>query len=377
MTWLASSVLVLVLSTAVFGQMATTTATSTPPYDKSTAEGYREFVIRGLYAVCVHHLNYPANDIPSSDASRLHLWNDEPAAGWPETGWPRTGIPASGDRNVVSSNEERCSLHHYAWKRRNGVDYSDGFTLVGRIPVGGYPNNFPRGHPAYGVLVVTYPEYHPYPEICYSKNPPPGSFTCREVDLPPINVIGPAASRTYTEYFSRPAGYNRYGEKLPEPPPPTTRRPPTTPEPEPETPQETVGNLEVPANGSFQSGIGYVSGWVCEAERIAIVIDGGLHLPPVARNISRGDTEAQCGDTENGFITQWNWNLMGEGTYTAALVVDGKTVQSNTFTVTTLGEEFVRGVERDVEVQDFPAPGETARLRWQEAVQGFVLVPTD
>ena len=107
-----------------------------------------------------------------------------------------------------------------------------------------------------------------------------------------------------------------------------------------------------------------------------IVIDGGLRIPPVARNIARGDTEAACGDRTNGFITQWNWNLLGEGTYTAALVVDGKTIQSNTFTVTTLGEEFIRGLERDVVVNDFPSPGENTRLRWQEPVQGFVLVPS-
>ena len=151
---------------------------------------------------------------------------------------------------------------------------------------------------------------------------------------------------------------------------------PSNPTPEPEPTATSIRTwLEVPANGSFQSGIGYVSGWACEAERVAIVIDGGLHLPPVARNIARGDTEAVCGDQDNGFITQWNWNLMGEGTYTAALVVDGQTMQSNTFTVTTMGQEFIKGLERDVEVQDFPSPGEITRLRWQEPVQGFVLVP--
>ena len=150
--------------------------------------------------------------------------------------------------------------------------------------------------------------------------------------------------------------------------------PAPTPEPEP-TATSTRAWLEVPANGSFQSGIGFVSGWVCEAERVSIVIDGGLHLPPVARNIARGDTEAVCGDTNNGFITQWNWNLLGEGTYTAALVVNGQTMQTNTFTVTTMGQEFIRGLERDVEVQDFPSAGEITRLRWQEPVQGFVLVP--
>ena len=150
-------------------------------------------------------------------------------------------------------------------------------------------------------------------------------------------------------------------------------------EPTPASPTATPtrASLEVPGNGSFQSGIGFVSGWACEGELVEIVIDGGLRIPPVARNISRGDTEAPCGDQNNGFITQWNWNLMGDGTYTAALVVDGRTIQENRFTVTTLGEEFVRGVERDVEVQDFPAPDEDMLLRWQEPVQGFVLVPTD
>ena len=147
-----------------------------------------------------------------------------------------------------------------------------------------------------------------------------------------------------------------------------------TPTPEP-TATSTRARLEVPANGSFQSGIGFISGWACEGELVEIVIDGGLRIPPVARNIARGDTEAACGDRTNGFITQWNWNLLGEGTYTAALVIDGRTIQENRFTVTTLGEEFVRGVERDVEVQDFPAPDEDVLLRWQEPVQGFVLVP--
>ena len=150
-----------------------------------------------------------------------------------------------------------------------------------------------------------------------------------------------------------------------------------TPEPDPEDPEATRAWLEVPANGSFQSGIGFVSGWACEGERIQIIMNGGLHLPPVARNISRGDTEAVCGDRENGFILLWNWNLMGEGRHTAELVVDGRTIQTTTFTITTLGEEFVRGAAGECSIPDFPSAGETARFRWQEPVQGLVLVPTE
>ena len=62
---------------------------------------------------------------------------------------------------------------------------------------------------------------------------------------------------------------------------------------------------------------------------------------------------------------------------TAALVVDGRTVQENTFMVTTVGEEFVTGLERDVVVADFPSAGESITLRWQRGVQGFALVPTE
>ena len=170
----------------------------------------------------------------------------------------------------------------------------------------------------------------------------------------------------------------------PPPPPPTTRRPPTTPEPEepepdPEEPEPTAMStrawLEVPADGSFQSGIGFISGWACEGERIQIIMNGGLHLPPVARGIGRGDTEAVCGDRDNGFILHWNWNLLGEGRHTAELVVDGRTIRSTTFTITTLGEEFVRGAAGECSIPDFPSVGETARFLWQEPVQGLVLVP--
>ena len=69
---------------------------------------------------------------------------------------------------------------------------------------------------------------------------------------------------------------------------------------------------------------------------------------------------------------------MGDGTYTAALVVDGKTLQENRFTVTTLGEEFVRGVEPYC--SDFPHPlypSQSVFLTWEESIQGFVLMPSE
>lgn len=157
--------------------------------------------------------------------------------------------------------------------------------------------------------------------------------------------------------------------------PPTTR---TTPQPRPEPqpePSTPIGRLEVPGNGSYQSGIGFIAGWVCDGQKVEIVIDDALYLPPVARNIARGDTEEQCGDRNNGFILHWNWNLMGDGEHTAKLVVDDITLVENTFTVTTLGDEFIRDLSHEITIPNFPSPGEETTLSWQESIQNFVIVP--
>ena len=45
--------------------------------------------------------------------------------------------------------------------------------------------------------------------------------------------------------------------------------------------------------------------------------------------------------------------------------------------VTTLGEEFVRGVEGECTVADFPSPGETVTLEWQQNSQNFVVTAVE
>ncbi len=64
----------------------------------------------------------------------------------------------------------------------------------------------------------------------------------------------------------------------------------------------------------------------------------------------------------------------GRNPHPLSLVIDGRTVQRNTFTVTTLGQEYVREAPGECVVTDFPSPGESATLRWQEAQQNFVIV---
>ena len=71
-----------------------------------------------------------------------------------------------------------------------------------------------------------------------------------------------------------------------------------------------VGYLENPGPNSFQSGIGVISGWVCEAEAVEIEL-GALGVQPAAYGTARLDTEGACGDTDNGFGLLFNWNLLG------------------------------------------------------------------
>ena len=328
MNWLLALALMLAFTCPAFGQMATTTATSTPPYDVSTVEGYREWAIRFAAALC--RLGAPRS------------FPNEPAGGWPAV-------------DDIS----------HAWFEWQALENGRGSHFL-RFPCASSPLSDPVVCSTQRPYDMTL--YKDNGERLYDRPLPPAS--CAQLRLPPIGATVPHWD------IILPDGYSWYGEPPQQAYNPPPGAPTPDPEPEPEAPAEPVGNLEVPGNGSFQSGIGYVSGWVCDAETVAIVIDGGLHLPPVARHISRGDTEAVCGDQNNGFISLWNWNLMGNGTYTAALVVDGRTVQENRFTVTTLGEEFVTGATGECSITDFPSPDEDVLLRWQEGVQGFVIVPS-
>src|SRR4029453_5100857 len=66
--------------------------------------------------------------------------------------------------------------------------------------------------------------------------------------------------------------------------------------------------LENPPQGSAVSGISVISGWKCTAGTLTFTIDNG---PPgsLVYGSSRGDTP--CNNPNNGFVTLWNWNLVG------------------------------------------------------------------
>ncbi len=138
------------------------------------------------------------------------------------------------------------------------------------------------------------------------------------------------------------------------------------------TREAPTGFLENPGDGSSQSGVGIISGWVCEAEEVEIEING---TPQVAAyGTERLDTQGVCGDSNNGFALLFNWNLLGNGTHTVRTLADDQEFGRATFTVTTLGTEFLRGVSGGYWIPDFPQAGQRVGIVWQQASQNFVIV---
>jgi hypothetical protein len=130
--------------------------------------------------------------------------------------------------------------------------------------------------------------------------------------------------------------------------------------------------LENPAQGSYQSGIGVISGWACSGQ-VGVTIDG---MPlSVPSGSVRADTAIACGGgTNNGFGLLVNFNDFGPGSHTAQLIVNGApSGDPSTFTVTVPQGEFITGVSKTVTVTDFPASGQTTTLVWQQSLQNFTI----
>ena len=140
------------------------------------------------------------------------------------------------------------------------------------------------------------------------------------------------------------------------------------------TPEQAwLGN---PAPGSFQSGVGVLSGWVCDADTVTLEIEtaaGTTFTEEAGYGTERLDTEGKCGDTDNGFGVLFNWNRLGDGQHTVRAYADGEEFGHSTFTVTTLGEEFAEDLARTHEIEDFPAEGQTTTVEWQQGQQNFVI----
>ena len=135
-----------------------------------------------------------------------------------------------------------------------------------------------------------------------------------------------------------------------------------------------AATLESPAPGSNVSGIGYIGGWKCHHGEVTVRIDGGGPIR-MATRMPRADTQSVCqGATDNGFITQFNWAFLADGSHTVVAYDNGVEFARSTFTVATFGEEFVKEAEGECTIADFPSTGETAHFVWNESTQHLELV---
>ncbi len=142
-----------------------------------------------------------------------------------------------------------------------------------------------------------------------------------------------------------------------------------------------VGNLENPQPSSYQSGITVISGWACipgsnqgnpEIGQVTIEIDGNTTMQ-ASYGTAREDTRSTCGDDNNGFGLLLNTNRLGAGLHTIRALADGQEIGRASFTVTTLGVEYLRDVSAAYGVPSFPTANQKVVIRWQENLQNFVI----
>lgn len=131
--------------------------------------------------------------------------------------------------------------------------------------------------------------------------------------------------------------------------------------------------LENPRQGAFQSGVGLIRGWICQANKVEVQIDGGARQQ-ISYGTTREDTASVCGDANNGFGYTFNWNRLGNGNHTVRAFADGAEFASASFTVTTLGVDYLQGVSGEYLLPDFPRAGKSVTVRWSEPDQNFVIV---
>ena len=152
------------------------------------------------------------------------------------------------------------------------------------------------------------------------------------------------------------------------------------------------GFLENPSGDGFRSGIGVISGWVCAANEVEVVIsstDRRRTDEPVTLNVAYGTSRpdvpqnSNCRNANAGFGMTYNFNHLREGEYTIRAFADGddligaaqtfNVVHLTTFAIDDDGR-FLRDLPAaECRVDDFPATGERTFLKWEQSIQNFVI----
>ena len=159
----------------------------------------------------------------------------------------------------------------------------------------------------------------------------------------------------------------------------------SAPEPLLETPEEE-GLLEIPRDGSITSGIHIVSGWICDAKKDITIrlskweTDEEVGSIKALYRSEREDTRRVCGDSRNGFVAIFNYNILEPGIYVADLFVGDQWQDSSRFQVVRMGRgprfEFVKNLRGEGTVE-MDVSGQIITLRWEEATQALEIINVD
>jgi len=133
------------------------------------------------------------------------------------------------------------------------------------------------------------------------------------------------------------------------------------------------GALENPQPNDYASGIYLISGWVCDAQEVQILLNGSQYLT-AAYGSDRRDTLSVCGDVDNGFGVLVNMANLGPGEHQATLIADGDVIATHDFQVAVLSTgEFAQNLEGCAVSEGFPKQGAETSLQWTTSVQGFLI----
>jgi hypothetical protein len=134
----------------------------------------------------------------------------------------------------------------------------------------------------------------------------------------------------------------------------------------------TFANLESPQPGSFESGVGLIRGWVCQANAVEVQIDDG-ERQKVAYGTTRNDTIGVCGDANNGFGYTFNWNTLEQRQPYCAGVCRRGGVHQRRFHRHHAGGGIPARSQRRIHSAQFPQAGRNVTVRWAEPHQNFVI----
>jgi hypothetical protein len=132
--------------------------------------------------------------------------------------------------------------------------------------------------------------------------------------------------------------------------------------------------VENPPANSTQSGISLISGWICTATKIEVIIDN-LTAVQIPYGTPRGDAQSVCaGKVNTGFGALINWNILGDGLHVVQVLADGQQIASIPITVVTFGVNFLQGASKTLTTG---FAGCRVALVWRESQQNFAVAETD